>query len=591
MKKLLILLLCVAAAIGAAAGVNRAPITEQPEGELVTYTRSGNAVYNHGGTYRAVEQSGEMDIVYDPDGTTVYLKNIIFKSDSLFGDYWVQGTLNENGTAISVLMDQKLYRVGTTNIYIKLAWGTSTYRVHNGEQYFNFNVDESVNRAIYTINGNIITLQNSYTDDTAVNPEFRGTGLGCVLSSSNQSFGGFMEWNTVLTGPPVLPTVITEIPDNCTIYTYGRQSSCIWNSFGFHATPTTGRIVVAFDTEHSGVVYIQDLMWHENGSYVWVKGSYDRRTGIISIPTGQYLDWNDSFGYGRQLGWGRTYVETVVNQNGDEDYDLIFALDEDVTEIQLMIDGDYLYLLGTEGDIDVEFPENYVATGMLEYWSDDHSGFALEFCTHDEYGYDAPFGFILRPAVPADPTADDWYDCGDESGYSKFSFTFPTTDVEGVPIDQTSMAYSIYLDDDQLFTFDADTYSYNLDEDMTEIDYDVWGMGYDFRSSYCYFYRTNAEGYEPLFNWRIGIQVHYTVDGVKNSSNIVYLEVFPNPNAKLGDVNNDGAVNIADVTSLIDYLLSQSPGGVNLTNADVNQDQAINIADVTALIDKLLSGN
>ena len=58
----------------------------------------------------------------------------------------------------------------------------------------------------------------------------------------------------------------------------------------------------------------------------------------------------------------------------------------------------------------------------------------------------------------------------------------------------------------------------------------------------------------------------------------------------LGDVNGDAAVNIADVTALIDYLLGSS-GDFFEVNADVNQDISINIADVTSLIDVLLSGN
>jgi hypothetical protein len=58
-----------------------------------------------------------------------------------------------------------------------------------------------------------------------------------------------------------------------------------------------------------------------------------------------------------------------------------------------------------------------------------------------------------------------------------------------------------------------------------------------------------------------------------------------------GDVNKDGAVNIADVTALIDYLLGGDPSLVDLTAADCMVDGAINIADVTALIDYLLNGN
>ena len=55
-----------------------------------------------------------------------------------------------------------------------------------------------------------------------------------------------------------------------------------------------------------------------------------------------------------------------------------------------------------------------------------------------------------------------------------------------------------------------------------------------------------------------------------------------------GDVNEDQVVNISDVTSLIDILLS---GAAVPAGADCNLDQAVNISDVTALIDYLLSGN
>ncbi len=58
-----------------------------------------------------------------------------------------------------------------------------------------------------------------------------------------------------------------------------------------------------------------------------------------------------------------------------------------------------------------------------------------------------------------------------------------------------------------------------------------------------------------------------------------------------GDVDDNGFVNIADVTALINYLLSQNADGINLGNADVDGDGNINISDVTTLINKLLSGN
>ena len=52
-----------------------------------------------------------------------------------------------------------------------------------------------------------------------------------------------------------------------------------------------------------------------------------------------------------------------------------------------------------------------------------------------------------------------------------------------------------------------------------------------------------------------------------------------------GDVDRDGAVNISDVTCLIDNLLAGVPEG------DVDQDGDSNISDVTCLVDYLLSGS
>ena len=57
-----------------------------------------------------------------------------------------------------------------------------------------------------------------------------------------------------------------------------------------------------------------------------------------------------------------------------------------------------------------------------------------------------------------------------------------------------------------------------------------------------------------------------------------------------GDVNDDKAVTIGDVTDLIDYLLSGNDEGINLQNANCNLDEGVTISDVTALIDFLLSG-
>lgn len=147
------------------------------------------------------------------------------------------------------------------------------------------------------------------------------------------------------------------------------------------------------------------------------------------------------------------------------------------------------------------------------------------------YTYDdAP---TIVPAVPADPVLyeDAWFDSGEEDGYSCLDFYVPAEDVDGNEIDRQYLLYSIFTDDDIPFVFDAETYMYDIEEDMTEIPYEVYFNGYDFDVSRIYFYRTNT-GDNPMFTRRIGIQVHYdvpvTINGgkaaniVRNSSNIVY---------------------------------------------------------------------
>lgn len=56
----------------------------------------------------------------------------------------------------------------------------------------------------------------------------------------------------------------------------------------------------------------------------------------------------------------------------------------------------------------------------------------------------------------------------------------------------------------------------------------------------------------------------------------------------IGDVNNDGQVNVADVTDLIDYLLIVQGSD---RRYDVNDDGRVSIEDVSYLIDLLLGGD
>ena len=194
-----------------------------------------------------------------------------------------------------------------------------------------------------------------------------------------------------------------------------------------------------------------------------------------------------------------------------------------MTEIRYQVEGNTITLLDGQGDVWAPYPEWGNTTGPCLIYTDTKEwANVLQFST---------VGVLTDqgPAVPANPTADGWYDCGDEYGASIFSFTLPTTDINGNPIKPENLSYSIYLDDDEIFTFDTFYYYYDVESDMTVIPYSIYSNGYDITDDAVYIYGTNYCDW-PIFTWRIGIKVYYTVGSITNESDIVYLEVFPNPN-------------------------------------------------------------
>ena len=335
---------------------------------------------------------------------------------------------------------------------------------------------------------------------------------------------------------PETPTVITEIPENCEVNTYWRSTGYIASSiFGVSAGYTDGTFQIAIDPE-TNEAYILNPVWWVDSYNSWVKGEYDPETGIITVPTGQYLSWSDAYGYGIILGWGSTYAYTNGDEDGDgeDDYYLGSELDDRATEIQFQIDGDKVYLLNGEGNLDADFPDWASTTGMFAYYSDNLDFVSIEFANNEE-----AIGTLKTPAVaavPADPTADEWYDCGDESGFSKFYFTLPTTDVDGNTLDPEFLSYALWINDGEgnvyQFTFPAEDYTFDLVEDIDEVPYELYTSAVDFNDYYVYMYRTN-ENDNPLFvrdddhDGNIGIQVFYTVDGERNASNIVWLYEVP----------------------------------------------------------------
>ena len=321
---------------------------------------------------------------------------------------------------------------------------------------------------------------------------------------------------------------------------------------------------------------------------------------------------------------------------------------------------------------------------------------------------------------PANPEIDEFIDYGAyiessdfyfiQGCYISYSFAkawdgtaWQLIDVDGNYLDTDKVSFSIYTDNDQVFTFTPEMFD-QVAAPTTQFPYNArtanGNVGFstiefnDLTNDVAGLVEIGVD-IERFFDWRIGIQTNYTDDGQTNSSDIVYMEIYPqlqeaknvtstsfladwscdaentyiinnfigegcgyflhvvdketqevvlNQNVEptdankklpgatyavegltpgttyefyvevkqntgksyqsvvrevtlpggghgyeLGDVNHDEAVNIGDVTALIDYLLGS--GSVCEICANVNGDEGINISDVTALIDMLLSNN
>ena len=98
---------------------------------------------------------------------------------------------------------------------------------------------------------------------------------------------------------------------------------------------------------------------------------------------------------------------------------------------------------------------------------------------------------------------------------------------------------------------------------------------------------TNSGNYHLIFNnWNNGLQMpDYDIVADRD----YYFTVTAQAVSMRGDVNIDGNVNIADVTALINYLLSKNASGISLEAADCDVNGNLNITDVTTLINYLLS--
>ena len=134
------------------------------------------------------------------------------------------------------------------------------------------------------------------------------------------------------------------------------------------------------------------------------------------------------------------------------------------------------------------------------------------------------------------------------------------------------MGANVYINAVVSYPYEVHLYKY---DDETDSYTEVEGSVVLPRQNEPYWVYLKAQAYDPL-SYVCSETVWFEYEVPALASNL------------RGDVNNDDAVNISDLTALIDGLLTDNWDGKNYDNANCNLDEEVNISDVTALIDYLL---
>ena len=99
-----------------------------------------------------------------------------------------------------------------------------------------------------------------------------------------------------------------------------------------------------------------------------------------------------------------------------------------------------------------------------------------------------------------------------------------------------------------------------------------------------------VSGLLPATPYLYRVKAHY-VNGTESNWSNTKEVLLGGAQGMRGDINGDGMINIADVTSLVGYLLSGNTASLDLAIADLDGDGVIGVGDITALINYVLSHN
>lgn len=500
-------------------------ITEQPEGELVNYLRSGNSYYSFFGYILSDSQNGmSMQIVYAPDGKTVYMKNPVAFNPSM-EDAWVKGTIE--GNKIHMPLGQCVSFDATEG------YGYVTGLLHIGQiEYWGEMVDTylpdaEATEVTYTVHADgSITLDLDWEKSEA---GFANNVFGLVYTD-DQSWAGFADYGTQYS---LFTDQIQTLPAELTT----EDWAYLYND----GTYTTSQLVQA--NVEGDKAYIQGLSMANPEAVIVGQIEGDK----VTFASDQYVGNDDE--HAQYVAFAEYEIEELFDEDWGEFY----------------YEYRYTYLPTCTFSYDVE---NQVMRAPKNVALIINGGAAANGINELRAGYAPRFTVVVKGAAkPATPEILSMGNYYEDYGYDALSCDVKAEDIKGRCIDSDLLYYTIWVkvDGEALpFNFTADEY-YQFPElgieQMTEVPYSLISLDeaswedIALGGSYICLYQSGFEDY--------GVQSIYYGGDVRTVSDINWL---------LGGVDGIKQLHTADQSAIVLDLMGRKHNatqkGLNLILKD-----------------------
>ncbi len=437
-----------------------AVITDQPEGDLVIYNRSGSAYYPFFGYIYETDVNFAIGKVVFGANNKVYMKNVVTQYST---NTWIEGTLN--GSVISFEFPQTALDLDGEYYYFQYgSLDEETMAIIPSDKPLSLNYDLQ--------SGNITTSEGS---------DFESGQTMVALVDEDGYIAGYCDWNITMKKNT---DTLVEAPE-------GLQTA----TYSISAADYSGSLVQVGFKDND--VYVQGL--DVNLPDTWVKGTISGNKVIFK--NNQYIGPDEVAGYHQYMCAAK--IEQVYDEYYGEYYDEYELIDSDI---------EFSYDAATKSLSGSSFFLINAGTETVNYQA-----------IMQEASISPFVEVAATPAAPTDLVLNEYgweyYFLG--YGWGEFDFSIPTQDVNGNFILPEKISYQLYAKvngEVMPITLSNNDYMY-FEEPMTEVPYDYLD-GYDIGGSgssrYLYYYIIGPEAY--------GLQTIYRGAGEERRSEIAWAK-------------------------------------------------------------------